>query len=319
MKLSILGLGAWGIALAQRYAPRFDVHIWGRDAQKVHTLIQDLRHPAWPELPLDASIQASSNLHDVLMDADMIMLATPSHALETMADQLKKHAIMHLTHVLNQTKKRPALILLSKGLQEKNGVIAWPLTFLQQELSQWYACYVLTGPSFAKEVAQGLPCALTLAGDAAGLPYVQNQLHGAHMRIYRSDDAIGCQMGGAFKNIIAIACGITAGLGLGLNAQAALMTRGLHEMLAIGQFLGAKAETLYGLAGLGDLILTAGGDLSRNRTFGEAIVKLKNIDAALSSVGHVVEGWYATRLFYQWCQNAPEMHAHIPNLPPTLA
>ena len=186
-------------------------------------------------------------------------------------------------------KLKPPVVWLCKGFEEGSGAL--PHQIATEVLGEKARFGALSGPSFADEVARGLPCALTLASrDAAFAREAAAIVHGGRLRVYYSADLVGVEIGGAVKNVMAIAAGISDGLGLGLNARAALITRGLAEIVRLGTALGASPETLMGLAGAGDLILTATGDLSRNRRVGVELARGKPLDAILQNLGHVAEG-----------------------------
>jgi glycerol-3-phosphate dehydrogenase (NAD(P)+) len=186
------------------------------------------------------------------------------------------------------------LIWLCKGFEQ--GTSRLPHQVAAEVLPAGRACGVLSGPSFAAEVARGQPVALTLASVDAGFARDNaERLHGGNLRVYSSADIAGVEIGGAVKNVIALAAGISDGLGLGLNARAALITRGLAEMARLGIAMGARAETFMGLTGMGDLILTATGDLSRNRTVGKRLAEGASLERILAELGHVAEGVYTAR------------------------
>jgi glycerol-3-phosphate dehydrogenase (NAD(P)+) len=220
--------------------------------------------------------------HGQALAADAaIVIATPVAALRETAASLA-------THYANQP-----LAWLCKGFEP--GTARLPHEVVQATLPHARAC-VLTGPSFAQEVATGLPAALTLAGtDAHIAAALQPLFHTRTLRVYASDDLVGCELGGALKNVMAIATGIADGMGLGLNARAALMTRGLAELTRLGVAMGARADTFMGLTGMGDLLLTCTGDLSRNRAVGLALGKGETLATALERLGHVAEGVNAAR------------------------
>src|SRR5262249_20064917 len=186
-------------------------------------------------------------------------------------------------------KLEPPVVWLCKGFEQGSGAL--PHQIAAEVLGDNARFGALSGPSFAEEVARGLPCALTLASrDAAFAREAAAMLHGGRIRVYYSADLVGVEIGGAVKNVMAIAARISDGLGLGLTARAALITRGLAEIARLGAALGAQPETLMGLAGAGDLILTATGDLSRNRKVGVELARGKALDAVLKDLGHVAEG-----------------------------
>ena len=277
MNISILGAGAWGTALALSLAGAHQVVLWGRNVQLMQDISQSRRHQGF-DLP--ASLVVSSDLNFAVTHAgsagSLLIVATSVSGLRPLAQQLRSYAI-------------PNLIWLCKGLEQDTLLL--PHQIVQQELGLTLPCGALSGPSFAQEVAQGLPCALTVASGFAELSeLVVNAVHGPVMRVYSSDDVIGVELGGAVKNVLAIATGIADGLGLGLNARAALITRGLAEMSRLGQALGGRIETFMGLTGVGDLILTCTGDLSRNRRVGLALAEGKPLAQIVQELGHVAEG-----------------------------
>ena len=277
MHITILGAGAWGTALALSLAPRHAVVLWGRNQARMAAASQTR---VLQDRPLPASLQLSADLEQAVAHCSMpdglLIVATSVAGLRPLAQQL---AILKPTN----------LVWLCKGLEQNS--LSLPHQIVQQELGELLPCGALSGPSFAQEVAQGLPCALTIASH---FPTLSDQvvlaLHGPAMRVYSSDDLIGVEVGGAIKNVLAIATGISDGMGLGLNARAALITRGLAEMARLGQALGGRLETFMGLTGMGDLILTCTGDLSRNRRVGLALAQGKPLEQIVAELGHVAEG-----------------------------
>jgi len=293
MKLTFLGAGAWGTALASHAATVHDVVLWGRDAAQLADIARTGMNAAYlpgvalsPRLACEADFDAA--VDHALADPDgLLVVATPVSGLREMTRRLAgRHA------------GRPgplAMLWLCKGFEADTH--AMPHQMVREELDALGVTPgqieygVLTGPSFAKEVAQGLPCALTVAGTSHALAdRAQVAFHHHAMRIYGSDDLTGVEVGGAVKNVLAIATGASDGLGLGLNARAALVTRGLAEMTRLGLALGGRVETFMGLAGMGDLILTATGDLSRNRKVGQQLAGGKTLEQVLADLGHVAEG-----------------------------
>jgi glycerol-3-phosphate dehydrogenase (NAD(P)+) len=213
-----------------------------------------------------------SDLAGALKDAALVLAATPVAGLREILPKVTQ-----------------PLVWLCKGFEEGTGLL--PHEIAMQTMGANARCGALSGPSFAAEVARGLPCALTLASrDAVFAREAAATLHGGRMRVYYSGDLVGVEIGGAVKNVMAIAAGISDGLGLGLNARAALITRGLAEMARLGAAMGGSAETFFGLAGAGDLILTATGDLSRNRRVGLELAQGKPLEEILANLGHVSEG-----------------------------
>ncbi|RCS57170.1 NAD(P)-dependent glycerol-3-phosphate dehydrogenase [Parvibium lacunae] len=289
MSIAVLGAGAWGTALAQALAAHPNhlgtrqVILWGRDAALMHSLQTQRQNQRYlPGITLSADLRITATLPEAVNFAKdgVLILACSVAGLRPLCEQLA---------TLRQSGMAlPPLLWLCKGLEE--GTDKWPHEIVQDILGA-HPCGALSGPSFALEVAQGLPAALTLASaDAALGAQLQAVLHGKPLRIYTSHDVLGVEVGGAVKNVLAIATGISDGLQLGLNARAALITRGLNEMARLAQALGGHAETMMGLAGLGDLLLTTTGDLSRNRKVGLLLASGLNLEAALAQLGHVAEG-----------------------------
>jgi glycerol-3-phosphate dehydrogenase (NAD(P)+) len=251
--LVVIGAGSWGTALAISFARSGEqIALLGRDPQRMLRVNQLRENAAYlPGVPLPENLEVSAD-PNVLADAGIVVVATPFAGLHQTFAQLGRRSA--------------AVVWAAKGLDAKTGEMAHEMA---ADLLPGRPVGVLSGPSFAKEVANGLPCALTIASTNATLrQQIVQALHGGPMRVYSSDDVIGVEVGGAVKNVIAIASGVCEGLWYGLNARAALVTRGLAEMARLAVALGGKPETLAGLTGLGDLVLTATGDLSRNRRYG---------------------------------------------------
>jgi glycerol-3-phosphate dehydrogenase (NAD(P)+) len=278
MNIAVLGAGAWGTAIACAAAPRHRVLLWARDAAQA-TAIDRARENAryLPGVRLPSELPATADLDSALRHADggLLMIATPTDALRSISMQLRSRPL-------------PPLVWLCKGFEKSSGRLAHEV--IREALGELADAGPLSGPSFAQEVADGLPTALTVAGSEALCQRVTDAMHGGALRIYSSDDPVGVEVGGTVKNVLAIAAGICDALELGLNARAALITRGLAEMTRLGCALGARADTFMGLTGVGDLILTATGNLSRNRRIGLALGKGVGKDDALASLGHVAEG-----------------------------
>jgi glycerol-3-phosphate dehydrogenase (NAD(P)+) len=268
--VAVLGAGAWGTAIAAVLSSRLEVNLWPRDRAQAERLAVTRRNERYlPGIELPDALGITPDFSQATRNASLILAATPVAGLREVALKLPAEA---------------PLVWLCKGFEEGSGL-------LPHQLVTQKRAGALSGPSFADEVARGLPCALTLAArdegfarDAAAL------LHGGRLRVYYSADLVGVEIGGAVKNVMAIAAGISDGLGLGLNARAALITRGLAEIARLGAALGGKAETFFGLAGAGDLILTCTGDLSRNRRVGLALAKGLPLKKILDDLGHVAEG-----------------------------
>lgn len=283
MKISILGAGAWGTALALALANRHDVLLWGRDATAMARVAAARENSEYlPGFALPTAIVASADLDDALRHGEngLLVIATSVAGLRPLLGQIKARS---------GGGKPGDLIWLCKGFEEETGLL--PHQVVQEVLGDGVVCGVLSGPSFAQEVAQGLPCALSVASPDEGLrARVVAAVHGGNVRIYSTDDLVGVEVGGAVKNILAIATGVIDGLELGLNARAALVTRGLAEISRLGTALGGRAETFMGLAGLGDLILTCTGNLSRNRKVGLGLAAGKPLAQIVGELGHVAEG-----------------------------
>jgi glycerol-3-phosphate dehydrogenase (NAD(P)+) len=282
MRIAILGGGAWGTALACALAGRQEVMLWARSPEHAQQLLQERANERYlPGVALPASIAITSELPQAVGFAEggLLAVATPTAALRPMLQALRALADL------------PPLLWLCKGFERDTGML--PHQIVAGELQE-HPCGPLSGPSFADEVARGLPTALTVAGSSDFCAHVTRALHGDALRIYSSQDVIGVEVGGAVKNVMAIGTGIADALGLGNNARAALITRGLAETMRLGVALGGRAGTLTGLTGLGDLILTCTGDLSRNRRVGIALGRGVDLQRALADLGHVAEGvWSA--------------------------
>ena len=282
MLLAVLGAGAWGTALALSFAERHAVTLWSWQAEHAAAMLGAHENTAFlPGYPFPDALGVTADLALAVTAADLAIIATPMAGLRATAGQLAQNA-----------PKLPFL-WVCKGLESGTGLLPHQAVAAVHPGAR---CGALTGPSFADEVARGLPAAITLASaDAAFAEAMAHALHGPRLRLYANDDIIGAEVGGAVKNVMAIATGICDGLGLGLNARAALMTRGLVEITRFGVALGARPETFMGLAGMGDLILTCTGDLSRNRRVGLALAAGKSLDDIQRDLGHVAEGVMTAR------------------------
>ena len=281
MNITVLGAGAWGTALALTLAARHDVLLWGRNADVMAQMAARRENtPYLPGFPLPAQLATGSDLRQAIDHVagpeSLLIVATSVAGLRPLALQLRPFII-------------PNLVWLCKGFEEGSRLL--PHQVLRDVLGDGVPGAALSGPSFAQEVARGLPCALTIASTSAALrDCVVAAVHGGTMRVYSSDDLVGVEVGGAVKNVMAIATGVADGLGLGLNARAALITRGLAEVTRLGTTLGGNIETFMGLTGMGDLILTCTGDLSRNRRVGLGLAQGKALDTIVTELGHVAEG-----------------------------
>jgi glycerol-3-phosphate dehydrogenase (NAD(P)+) len=283
MRLAILGSGAWGTALAVSFAPRHQVTLWSREAGEIEAMVRDRQNQRFlPGIPLPAELRLSASLSETLADAELAIVAVPVAGLRTTLQQLAGLS-------------RPIPVLwVCKGFE--SGTSLFPHQVAEQVLPAGIPRGVLSGPSFAQEVARNQPTAMTLASsDGDFAQRTAKALHHARLRIYSSTDVVGVEIGGAVKNVLAIAAGICDGMQMGLNARAALLTRGLAEMTRLGLKMGGKAETLGGLTGVGDLILTCTGDLSRNRQVGMLLAQGKSLSTILTELGHVAEGVYTAK------------------------
>lgn len=290
-RVSVLGAGSWGTALAVLATARADTLLWARNPDLAHAIEQNHANARYlPNVPLPAALRATANFQQAIDHAcgepdgeGLIILGVPVAGLDGLCRDLARA-------LAGATPDRLSVVWTCKGLQPDTGLL--PQQVVQQALSALpgLGLGVLSGPSFAHEVAQGLPVALTIATrhDRTAQATIA-ALHGRNARIYTSTDIVGVEVGGALKNVMAIACGIADGLKLGTNARAALITRGLAEMQRLGLAMGGQAPTFAGLTGLGDLVLTATGDLSRNRQVGIAIGQGKKLDDILAG-GMTAEG-----------------------------
>lgn len=282
IKISILGAGAWGTALAIALAGRHQVVLWGREEAAMRHAAAQYENAAYlPGFRLPDSLCVTADFEAAIAhvtggERSLLIVASSVSGLRPIAQRLQPCPI-------------PNLVWLCKGFEEKTQLL--PHQIVRETLGIKLPIGVLSGPSFAQEVARGLPCALTVASDTPALrECVVQGVHSSSIRIYTSDDLVGVEVGGAVKNILAIATGVTDGLGLGHNARAALITRGLAEITRLGVALGGRAETFMGLAGMGDLILTCTGDLSRNRRVGLGLAQGKKLETIVAELGHVAEG-----------------------------
>ena len=310
MKICVIGAGAWGTALAaSASAPRGDgpahaVTLWARDAALVAALQATRQNQRYlPGVPLSAALQmaggADTPLASTVAGQDLIIIATPMAGLRGILQRLQALQV------------RVPVAWLCKGIEtpEQPGAGAAPAAhgLMAHEICAQVApdllVGVLSGPSFAREVALGQPTALVAASAHAEVrEALVAAFHQPALRVYASADMVGVEVGGAVKNVLAIATGFGDGLQLGLNARAALITRGLAEMTRLGVALGARADTFTGLSGLGDLVLTATGDLSRNRQVGLLLAQGQTLAQAVASLGHVAEGVYCARTVVQRAQ-----------------
>lgn len=283
MKISVLGAGAWGSALSIAFAEKHAVTLWSREADVAAELLSSRENKRFfPGYFLPDTVQVETDFAAAVQDAELLIVSTPIAGLRPTAERLRDLGVA------------TPLLWVCKGIEAGSGLL--PHQVVAEVLGSAAICGALSGPSFAEEVAAGQPTAVALAAtDPAFAREAAQALHGSRLRIYANDDLVGVEVGGAVKNVLAIATGVCDGLGLGLNSRAALMTRGLAEIARLGVALGAQRQTFMGLAGMGDLILTCTGDLSRNRRVGLALAENKSLPQILEDLGHVAEGVYTAR------------------------
>lgn len=283
MNIGVVGGGAWGTALAHAFAVRgHQVLLWAREPDVVEHVNATHANPRFlPQVTLHAGVEASTELAEVVAARDCLVLAAPSHVLREVVRQAAPAVAAH-----------PVLAVATKGIER--GTLALMTEVVEAELPG-RATVALSGPSFAVEVVQGQPTALVAASTSAeARAQVQQALSGGSVRVYTNEDVRGVELGGALKNVMAVATGIAEGVGLGLNSRAALITRGLAEMTRLGVAVGARSETFAGLAGMGDLVLTCTGALSRNRAVGIAVGQGQSLDEVLAGKESVAEGVVTT-------------------------
>jgi glycerol-3-phosphate dehydrogenase (NAD(P)+) len=283
MRIAVLGAGAWGTALAITLAARHDVRLWVRDAQQLaQTQRERVNRRYLPGAALPESLVLLGDAAIALQGCDLAILGVSVAGLRP---------TLRLVAAAGQAVP---VVWLCKGFEA--GSARLPHQVVAEELPAGTPCGVLSGPSFAQEIARGAPAAVTLAaGEPAFAAAMARELHSPRLRIYSSNDVTGVEVGGAVKNVIAIGAGVSDGLGFGESARAALITRGLAEITRLGVKLGGRLETFMGLAGLGDLVLTCTSDLSRNRQVGLRLPTGKPLATILQELGHVAEGVHTSR------------------------
>lgn len=283
MKCAVLGAGAWGTALADRLARNsHDVRMWAYEPDVVQSVNESHRNRFLADIDLAPSIVASADMKTVVTGAQYVVLVAPSHVTRTVAEAAQPF----VSH-------DAVIVVASKGIEQHS---LSRMTEVATDVLDRPFAVALSGPSFAVEVARGQPAAIVAAStNRTAARQVQKLFHGPAFRVYTQHDVIGVELGGAVKNVMAVATGIAEGLGLGFNARAALITRGLAEMTRLGFALGADPATFAGLAGMGDLVLTCTGQLSRNRALGVEIGNGKTLDEALAGRDTVAEGVITTR------------------------
>ncbi|NEX18756.1 NAD(P)-dependent glycerol-3-phosphate dehydrogenase [Thiorhodococcus mannitoliphagus] len=278
-RVALLGPGSWGTALGLQLCRNgHSVRLWGHEAAQIEAITQERQNTQFlPGFPFPATMTATASLDEALADATDCLVVVPSHAFRQVCSQLASRLPPGL-----------GVAWATKGLESDTGQL---LHTVAQEVLDARPLAVVSGPSFAGEVARGLPTAVSVAANDDGFAKRTAQLlHGGRFRAYTSEDMVGVEICGAAKNVLAIATGIADGLGFGANTRAALITRGLAELIRIGTALGGRPETFTGLAGMGDLVLTCTDDQSRNRRMGLALAGGQSVDEARAVIGQEVEG-----------------------------
>lgn len=286
--ISVLGAGSWGTALAIQAAKNgCHTMLWGHNPEHMSCLATEKENKRYlPNLNLPESLELTSNLENAVKFSHILLISVPSHAFKDTLEKIKPY-------ISPQTK----IAWATKGFNPADGALLDQL--VSQVLSSEISTAAISGPTFAKEVAAGLPTALTIASSSPKFAeQISSLLHNPCFRTYTSQDITGVQVGGAVKNVLAIAAGIADGLGFGANTRSALITRGLQEIMRLGIKLGGQADTFMGLAGLGDLILTCTDNQSRNRRLGLALGKGEDRELALEEIGQEVEGISAAKETY---------------------
>lgn len=293
-RIAVLGAGSWGTALAVLLARReADVVLWGRDAALIAQIERVRENSRYlPGLPLPPEITVGSAIADAVREADLVVVAVPSHAFRAVLEEFADHLAAGC-----------GVAWATKGFDPGSGRLLHEVA--REILPSGSPIAAITGPSFAREVAEGKPGAVTVhSPDPAFAERVAALLHTGWFRAYTGSDLIGAGLGGAMKNVLAVATGVCDGMGLGANARAGLITRGMAEMLKLNAALGGRPETLMGLAGLGDLVLTCTGDLSRNRRLGILLGQGVPLAEALARIGQVVEGVQTARIIIRHIERA---------------
>ncbi len=295
-RIAIIGAGSWGTALAVmagRAGHR--VQLWSRDIDVVNSINKSRINPKYlSDSPIPEQVSATGSIDDTLRDAQLVLLATPSHAARALLTEAKQH-----------TERSAIIVSVAKGIEVDTGKRISEIVYelMGEQIAESFVC--LSGPSFAKEVVTNHPTAIVAASrNESAARTVQAELSHANLRIYTNTDVVGTELGGSVKNVMAIAAGMTTGLEFGSNSLAALITRGLAEMTRLALSQGAQLETLSGLAGLGDLVLTCTGSLSRNRYVGEQLGKGLTLEQISSSMNEVAEGIKTSRAVKKLAEKA---------------
>ena len=293
-QIAIIGAGSWGTALAVVAARAGqNVRLWGRGVDVVSSINERRVNPWYlTATSIPENVAATNDLSEALEEASLVLLAVPSHGAREL-----------LTAMSPLLKETAIIVNVSKGIEIETGKRISEIA--KDVVSNPHPFVCLSGPSFAKEVVAGHPTAIVAASkDASAARAVQNDLSFENLRIYTNADVVGTELGGSVKNVMAIAAGMTTGLGFGTNSVAALITRGLAEITRLARREGAQIETLMGLAGLGDLVLTCTGSLSRNRFVGEQLGKGRKLDEIVAELNEVAEGINTTRAVKQLADRA---------------
>lgn len=291
--ITVLGAGSYGTALAITFSRNGSpTYLWGHNPAHIAQMQRERQNYRFlPDVIFPEELHLESNLAQAMEYSQDILIVVPSHAFGEILIKIKPHLKAH-----------HRLIWATKGLERNTGRLLQ--TLVEEQLGTQYPLAVLSGPTFAKELAQGLPTAITLASNNEQFAReFQSRIHcSKHFRVYINSDMIGVQLGGAIKNVIAIGAGISDGMGFGANARTALITRGIAEISRLGTSLGANPNTFMGMSGLGDLVLTCTDNQSRNRRFGLMLGEGLDTQMAMENIGQVVEGFYNTKEAYLLAQ-----------------
>ena len=290
-RVTVVGAGSWGTALALVAARnQHDVRLWAREPEVARSIQSDHKNPLYlSDFILPENISATTSIEDAINDAGFVLMVVPSHAMREVVSRMREYL-----------KPETVIVSATKGVE--NGTLMRMTQIIRDVLRDRFEPRVvsLSGPSFAREVAQKDPTAIVAAGpDQAAREMVQQDLSSNVFRVYTNSDVIGVELGGAVKNVVAIAAGVVRGLGMGTNTVAAIITRGLAEITRLAVAEGAKGETMAGLAGLGDLVLTCTGELSRNRRVGFELGRGRRLTDILADMREVAEGVKTTRSIYE--------------------
>jgi glycerol-3-phosphate dehydrogenase (NAD(P)+) len=283
--VAVLGAGSWGTALAVHLSRAgHDVVLWGNEPEHIELLAQQRSNQQFlPDIKFPEKLRLCADLEQVLASPAWVLIAIPSHAYRPFLQKSK-----------NLFAEDVGIAWASKGLEQGTGKLIHQV--ITEELPQSHRLAVMSGPTFAREVAMNLPTAITVASESDEFcKELSGYLHSGRFRAYRSSDMIGVELGGAIKNVLAIAAGAADGLGFGANTRAALITRGLAEMMRLGEAMGGRRETFMGLAGMGDLILTCTDDQSRNRRTGLLLAEGKTLEQVHQEIGQAIEGIKTTK------------------------